>query len=99
MGEGSIWHHQVFNADGPVLQFRLRQHKWIYNDNVNSPEIRQWLGKVVGREGETLDRHDRWLCMMYPRLQLLKQLLSRDGLLAISIDDNEVSYLGVLLDE
>ena len=37
--------------------------------------------------------------MMYPRLQFLKQLLSRDGLLAISIDDNEVSHLGVLLDE
>ena len=72
---------------------------WAYNDNVNSPVIREWLGKVVGREGETLDRHDRWLCMMYPRLQLFKQLLSRDGLLAVSIDDNEISFLGVLLDE
>jgi hypothetical protein len=41
---------------------------WAYNDNVNSPEIRRWLGEVVGKEGETLDRHDRWLCMMYPRL-------------------------------
>ncbi len=46
---------------------------WVYNDNVNSPEIRRWLGEVVGKEGETLDRHDRWLCMMYPRLVLLKQ--------------------------
>ena len=45
---------------------------WVYNDNVNSPEIRRWLGEVVGKEGETLDRHDRWLCMMYPRLVLLK---------------------------
>ena len=45
---------------------------WVYNDNVNSPEIRRWLGEVVGREGETLDRHDRWLCMMYPRLMLLR---------------------------
>ena len=41
---------------------------WVYNDNVNSPEIRRWLGEVVGKEGETLDRHDRWLSMMYPRL-------------------------------
>ena len=41
---------------------------WVYNDNVNSPEIRKWLGEVVGREGETLDCHDLWLCMMYPRL-------------------------------
>jgi len=41
---------------------------WAYNDNVNSPVIREWLGKVVGKEGETLDRHDRWLCMMYLRI-------------------------------
>jgi len=72
---------------------------WVYNDNVNSPVIREWLGKVVGKEGETLDRHDRWLCMMYPRLALLKRLLSQDGIIAISIDDNEVNLLGVLLDE
>ena len=45
---------------------------WAYNDNVNSPVIRDWLGKTVGKEGDTLDRHDRWLCMMYPRLALLK---------------------------
>ena len=45
---------------------------WVYNDNVKSPVISEWLGKVVGKEGETLDRHDRWLCMMYPRLALLK---------------------------
>ena len=70
---------------------------WVYNDNVNSPEIRRWLKQVVGKEGETLDRHDRWLCMMYPRLVLLKQLLSRDGFLAVSIDDNEVFLLGTLL--
>ena len=56
---------------------------WIYNDNVNSPEIRQWLGQTVGKEGETLDRHDRWLCMMYPRLALLRQFLSEDGAGAI----------------
>ena len=52
---------------------------WVYNDNVNSPEIRKWLGEVVGKEGETLDRHDRWLCMMYPRLVLLRQFLRDDG--------------------
>lgn len=56
---------------------------WIYKDNVNSPEIRQWLGQTVGKEGETLDRHDRWLCMMYPRLALLRQFLSEDGAGAI----------------
>lgn len=72
---------------------------WAYNDNVNSPEIRRWLGEVVGREGETLDRHDRWLCMMYPRLVLLKQFLREDGVIFVSIDDNEVATLRLLMDE
>ena len=72
---------------------------WVYNDNVNSPEIRQWLGEVVGKEGETLDRHDRWLCMMYPRLVLLKQFLTEDGAIFISIDDNEVGNLQALMRE
>ena len=72
---------------------------WVYNDNVNSPEIRKWLGEVVGKEGETLDRHDRWLCMMYPRLLLLKQFLREDGAIFVSIDDNEVATLRLLMDE
>ena len=72
---------------------------WVYNDNVNSPEIRRWLGEVVGKEGETLDRHDRWLCMMYPRLVLLRQFLREDGAIFISIDDNEVAALRLLMDE
>ena len=72
---------------------------WVYNDNVNSPVIREWLGKVVGKEGETLDRHDRWLCMMYPRLALLRQFLREDGAIFISIDDNEVQALRYVMDE
>lgn len=72
---------------------------WAYNDNVNSPEIRKWLGEVVGKEGETLDRHDRWLCMMYPRLALLKQFLREDGAIFVSIDDNEVGNLQALMRE
>ncbi len=54
---------------------------WVYNDNVNSPEIRRWLGNVVGAEAEDLSRHDKWLCMMYPRLSLLKNFLREDGIL------------------
>src|SRR3989344_5404070 len=57
---------------------------WVYNDKVNSPKIRQWLGKVVGRESEDLTRHDKWLCMMYPRLKLLKDLLTEDGAIFVS---------------
>jgi adenine-specific DNA-methyltransferase len=72
---------------------------WVYNDNVNSPEIRKWLGAVVGKEGETLDRHDRWLCMMYPRLVLLREFLRDDGSIWISIDDNEQANLKLLMDE
>ena len=72
---------------------------WVYNDNVDSPEIRRWLGEVVGKEGETLDRHDRWLCMMYPRLVLLKQFLREDGVILMSLDSNEHRYAEVLLDE
>jgi site-specific DNA-methyltransferase (adenine-specific)/adenine-specific DNA-methyltransferase len=72
---------------------------WAYNDNVNSPEIRKWLGEVVGKEGETLDRHDRWLCMMYPRLLLLKKFLHDEGVIFVSIDDDEVHHLRALMDE
>ncbi len=72
---------------------------WVYNDNVSSPVIREWLGKVVGHEGETLDRHDRWLCMMYPRLALLKRFLRPDGSIWISMDDSEIALLRVLMDE
>jgi adenine specific DNA methylase Mod len=72
---------------------------WAFNDNVNSPEIRKWLGETVGKEGETLDRHDRWLCMMYPRLMLLKQFLRHDGVIFISIDDVSQSFLKLICDE
>ncbi len=72
---------------------------WIYNDNVNSAEIRKWLNKVVGEEAEDLSRHDKWLCMMYPRLALLRDFLSRDGVMFASIDDVEFSNLRFLLDE
>ena len=72
---------------------------WVYNDNVKSPLMTEWLGKVVGKEGETLDRHDRWLCMMYPRLALLKEFLREDGSIFISLDDNEIQALRYVMDE
>ncbi len=72
---------------------------WVYNDNVNSPEMKAWLGKVVGKEFEDLTRHDKWLCMMYPRLQLLRDFLREDGAIFVSIDDNEVATLRLLMDE
>ena len=72
---------------------------WVYNDNVNDPRIKKWLGEVVGKEGEDLSRHDKWLCMMYPRLKLLQRLLSDDGVIFISIDDNELFNLKQICDE
>ena len=73
--------------------------KWVYNDRVNSPKIKKWLGKIVGPQSEDLCRHDKWLCMMYPRLKLLRDLLSDDGLIFVNIDDNEHCNLKQILDE
>lgn len=72
---------------------------WIYSDNVNSPEIREWLNRVVGTEAEDLSRHEKWLCMMYPRLALLKQFLREDGVMFAHIDEVEYGNLRHLLDE
>lgn len=72
---------------------------WVYNDNVNDPKIKKWLGEVVGKESEDLTRHDKWLCMMYPRLKLLHRLLADDGAIFISIDDNEQANLRLICDE
>ena len=72
---------------------------WVYNDNVNDPRIKAWLGKVVGAEGEDLSRHDKWLCMMYPRVKLLHKLLAEDGAIFISLDDNEIYYAKIICDE
>jgi site-specific DNA-methyltransferase (adenine-specific)/adenine-specific DNA-methyltransferase len=72
---------------------------WVYNDNVNAPEILRWLGQTVGKEAEDLSRHDKWLCMMYPRLVLLRQFLRPDGLILVCLDENEIGHLRLLMDE
>lgn len=72
---------------------------WVYNDKVNSPKIKQWLGKIVGGESVDLTRHDKWMCMMYPRLKLLRDLLTDDGVIFVSIDDNEHCNLRGVMDE
>jgi adenine-specific DNA-methyltransferase len=72
---------------------------WVYNDNVNHPKIKKWLGEIVGKEYEDLSRHDKWLCMMYPRIRLLHKLLSENGAIFISIDENEINNLRFLCSE
>lgn len=79
--------------------YNTGNEKWVYNDNVNDPRIKKWLGEVVGQEGEDLSRHDKWLCMMYPRLKLLHKLLSSTGVIFISIDDNELIDLKQICNE
>lgn len=73
--------------------YNTGNENWVYNDNVNHPMIKKWIGEVVGKEGEDLSRHDKWLCMMYPRLKLIEKLLTMDGRLIISISYHEVHNL------
>jgi adenine-specific DNA-methyltransferase len=77
--------------------YNTGNENWVYNDNINSPMIKEWLGKVVDKED--LTKHDKWLCMMMPRLKLLRDLLASSGVILISIDDHEAARLKVLMDE
>ncbi len=70
---------------------------WAYNDNVAHPMLQEWLKQVVDRED--LTRHDKWLSMLTPRLKLLWELLREDGVIFVSIDDNEAHRLRMLMDE
>ncbi len=72
---------------------------WVYNDNLTQPQFKEWIGQVVGKEGEDACRHDKWCCMMYPRLMLLKELLREDGVIFVSINDTEVFHLRLLMNE
>jgi adenine-specific DNA-methyltransferase len=72
---------------------------WVYNDNLTQPQFKEWIGKTVGNEAEDATRHDKWCCMIYPRLKLLRELLSDDGVIFVSIDDNELHNLRLMMDE
>ncbi|MFO8140861.1 MAG: site-specific DNA-methyltransferase [Marinobacter sp.] len=73
---------------------------WCYNDNVRSPLMKEWLKKSANPvDKEDLERHDKWLCMIWPRLQLLKELLSQEGVIFVCIDENELQNLKCLMDE
>lgn len=73
--------------------------KWTYADDCNDPRTREWINKVVGKQGEDLSRHDKWLCMMYPRLVLMRRMLRPDGIIFISCDDNEQASLRLMMNE
>lgn len=79
--------------------YNTGEEGWRYNDNLRSPLMKEWAKKSTPVDKEDLERHDKWLCMMWPRLQLLLELLSDDGVFFVSIDDNEQHRLRLLLDE
>jgi adenine-specific DNA-methyltransferase len=72
---------------------------WCYNDNVRSPLMQEWVKHGNPVEREDMERHDKWLSMMWPRLNLLRELLSDDGTIFMSIDDNERHHLHDIMDE
>ena len=79
--------------------YNTGKEDWEYNDNVKSPLMQTWFKENSPIDNEDLERHDKWLCMMWPRLHLLKELLAEDGIIFISIDDNEQHHLRMLMDE
>ncbi len=79
--------------------YNTGEEGWVYNDNLTQPQFKAWIGETVGKEAEDACRHDKWCCMMYPRLNLLHTLLSEKGILFVSIDENEAGNLRLLLDE
>lgn len=79
--------------------YNTGEEGWVYNDNLNQPQFKEWIGETVGKEGEDASRHDKWCCMMLPRLHLLRLLLRPDGVIFVSLDDNEIGNLRVMMDE
>ena len=79
--------------------YNTGNENWCYNDDINSPLMQEWLAENSPVDNEDLERHDKWLCMMWPRLHLLKELLAEDGAIFISIDGNEQHHLRMLMDE
>lgn len=79
--------------------YNTGKEDWVYNDNVNEPRIIKWLGEVVGKEGEDLTRHEKWACMMFPRLSLISKLMAEDAALVISIGFHELQTLTFLCKE
>lgn len=83
-------------------------HDFVYNDNFSAPldnYLKQTGQKTEDGESTTTNKetngryHSDWLSMMYPRLKLAWNLLREDGVIFVSIDDNEVHHLRMILNE
>ena len=79
--------------------YNTGNENWIYNDNANGALLQSWYEAQAPVDGEDLERHDKWLTMMWPRLQLLRELLTEDGAIFVSIDDNEYHHLRMLMND
>jgi len=79
--------------------YNTGEEGWVYNDNLTQPQFKEWIGQVVGKEAEDATRHDKWCCMMYPRLQLLRELMTEDGIVFASIGEDEVHHLRMMANE
>ncbi|KAF0220198.1 MAG: DNA methylase N-4/N-6 domain-containing [Geobacteraceae bacterium] len=78
--------------------YNTGNENWSYNDNVNSPIMREWLSSnPINRED--MLRHDKWACLMYPRLKLLHELLSEQGSFWMTLDDNEIHRARMIMDD
>lgn len=78
--------------------YNTGNEKWSYNDNVNSPMLKEWLdNNPIGIEDGL--RHDKWCAMMYPRIKLLHELMSDTGIIFVCIGDDEQHRLRLLLDD
>ena len=78
---------------------------FIYNDDftISADEYEERYGEIEGRYSQNLASNGRfhtdWLNMIYPRLKVARDFLSPDGVIFISIDDNEVANLRKVCDE
>lgn len=70
---------------------------WRYNDRWDEDPNDPGIGELVSAEDRA--RHTKWMKFMYPRLQIMKQMLKPGGVLAICIDHRELFHLGQMLDE
>lgn len=71
---------------------------WSYNDNVNSPLVKEWFSTNPVSIDDSL-RHDKWCAMMWPRMRMLHELLAEDGSFWMTLDDNEIHRGRAILDE
>jgi adenine-specific DNA-methyltransferase len=83
-------------------------HDFVYNDDFSAPldsYLKQTGQKSEDGSSNTTNKetngryHSDWLSMMYPRLKLAWNLLREDGVIFVSIDDNEVHHLRMIMDE